>query len=483
MFLLAEPNAIQPLRLRDAGRLLTILRRAVPMVVSFLRDHRRWVFRGRPLERSASFHERRARRLVAHLATLGPAFVKLAQVFSARSDLIPEPYLSQLASLTDQVPPVPWPELHASLKASWQAAPETVVDKLDPVPLAAGSIGQVHRASFEGREVVVKILRPGISQIVMRDVRIARAIVNRVYRQWPHHHIRGFAVVLEEFERHVPEEMDFVREAMQCARMKERFANEPRLVIPAIESSLTRPDVLVMEYLEGERVDQLDQAIADGRVSAQALVETLIEVYARMMLRDGVFHADPHPGNLLVDRQGRLVLLDFGMVIEVPIATRKALLDTIVAAVRRDRDGTAAGFYALGMIATGTNEDVIGELVGTLLDIAYSDTTTTERARILAERVMREMLDWPIMLPGELVYFARTAALIEGIGVRYDAHFNSIKVASPIVLRLRHELLSALLGDDGSREPLVTWAATLGALAGTAAGYINRWREEFKAKQ
>jgi predicted unusual protein kinase regulating ubiquinone biosynthesis (AarF/ABC1/UbiB family) len=401
--------------------------------------------------------------------------VKLAQIFASRADLIPEPYLHALGTLTDRVPPVPWPTLRAALADAWQADPDTIVTALDPEPMAAGSLGQVHRARYEGRDVVVKVLRPGVEAIVDRDVRLSRKIVNAVYARWTHVHVLGFRVVLDEFDRHVREEMDFEREAMQCLRMRERFADEPRLRIPTVETALTRRTVLVLEFLEGTRIDRLDEQLARGVVRAETLTETLIETYARMMLRDGVFHADPHPGNLLVDRRGRLVLLDFGMVIDVPVATRKALLDTILSAIRRDAEGTVRGMYALGMVAPGTPPDTMRALVATLLDIAYSDTATIERARVVADRVLQELFNWPIILPGELVYFARTAALIEGVGARYDRHFNSIRVASPIMLRLRKELLAALLGDSGKREPLVTWAATLGALAGTAYTMVQRW--------
>jgi predicted unusual protein kinase regulating ubiquinone biosynthesis (AarF/ABC1/UbiB family) len=197
-----------------------------------------------------------------------------------------------------------------------------------------------------------------------------------------------------------------------------------------------------------------------------------------MMLRDGVFHADPHPGNLLVNSRGQLVLLDFGMVIDVPVATRRALFETIIAAIRRDPAGTANGFFALGMVAPGTAPETMTALVDTLLDIAYSETATIERARVVADRVMRELFNWPIILPGELVYFARTAALIEGIGARYDRNFNSIRVASPVILRMRNELLAVLLGDNGTREPLVTFAATLGALAGSAYTVVKRFLPE-----
>lgn len=467
--------ARDPVPWRDLPRLWLILWRLVPLVVSFLRDRRRWLWFGLPAQRTAAFHQRRAEVIVRDLAALGPTFVKLAQIFASRADLIPEPYLHALGTLTDRVPPVPWADIERTLTAAWGTAPDRVVQELARTPLAAGSLGQVYRARYEGREVVVKVLRPGVEAIVDRDIRLSRAIVDAVYARWPHVHVMGFRVVLDEFDRHVREEMDFEREAMQCLRMRERFADEPRLRIPGVETALTRREVLVLEYLEGTRIDRLDERIARGEVRPLALAETLIETYARMMLRDGAFHADPHPGNLLVDARGRLVLLDFGMVIDVPVATRKALFDTILAAIRRDAAGTANGFFALGMVAPGTPPETMTALVDTLLDIAYSDTATIERARVVADRVMRELFNWPIILPGELVYFARTAALIEGIGARYDRSFNSIRVATPVMMRLRSELLAALLGDNGRREPLVTWAATLGALAGTAYTVVRKW--------
>jgi predicted unusual protein kinase regulating ubiquinone biosynthesis (AarF/ABC1/UbiB family) len=446
---------------------------AGPLALSFARDRRRWITRGAPVTRTERFHRERARQLVHALAQLGPTYVKLAQIFSTRADLVPEPYLSALATLTDRVPPVPWATLRPLVDAAWGRPATSVVDALDPTPLAAGSLGQVHRARFAGEEVVVKVLRPRVADVVRRDIAVARAVVDWMYARFPHHHVLGFRVVLDEFAVHVFEEMDFVREAEQATRMRERFADERRLRIPRVVASLTRPDVLVLEYIAGTRIDQLDARLADGSVDHERLVATLIESYARMMLRDGVFHADPHPGNLLVDADGRLVLLDFGMVIDVDVATRKALFETIIAAIRRDAAGTSRGFYALNMVAPGTAPETMEALVASLLEIAYSSSDVVERSRMLAERVMQELFAWPVVLPGELVYFARTAMLIEGVGTRYDPTFNSIRVASPIVLRLRRELLVALAGTAGDQETIVRWAALLGAFAGGAAAVMN----------
>ena len=467
-----------PTPLRDFVRAVEIVVRVLPFVVSLRRDSRRWLRWGGPQPRSRAFHELRARRLVREIATLGPAFVKLAQIFASRADLVPEPYLASLAVLTDRVPAVPWTDIRSALHLAWGAEPDSVLQALDREPLAAGSLGQVHRAQVDGREVVVKVLRPGIEAVVRRDVRIAGRIVDWVYARFPHHHVHGFRIVLDEFALHVGEEMDFVREGAQCARMRERFAGETRLRIPYVEASLTRRNVLVMEYLPGTRIDELDDRIGSGELSARALVETLIESYARMMLRDGVFHADPHPGNLLVDNAGRIVLLDFGMVVEVGLETRRALFHTIVAAIRRDPDGTAAGFAELGMVAPGSSHETMRLLVAELLNIAYAETAMQDRARVLADQIMREMFNWPIVLPGELVYFARTAALIEGIGGRYDRNFNGIRVASPVVLRLRTELFAALLGGDGLTDRLVTMATALGFFAGGASAVVTKtWRD------
>ena len=461
-------------RLGEAGRFTMIVGRLLPLAVSFRRDYRRWLGWGAPLVRTATFHEARARAIVHELAALGPAFVKLAQIFASRSDLIAEPYLAALGTLTDQVPPIPWSEVQRVLTEAWNADPDSLLDDLERVPLAAGSLGQVHRATYHGRDVVVKVLRPGVEHVVARDVRIARRIVDFVYARFPHHHVLGFRVVLDEFALHVREEMDFEREGMQCARMRERFLDEPRLRIPQVERALTRPTVLVLEYLPGTRIDSLHDRVARGDVSPQRLVETLIECYARMMMRDGVFHADPHPGNLLVDAEGRIILLDFGMVIDVNTDTRRVLFETILAAVARDPIATADGFFRLGLVAPGTSRETMEALVRALLNIAYAQTAMQERARMLAEGIMGELFDWPIVLPGELVYFARTAALIEGVGARYDQQFNSIRVAAPVVLRLRRELLIALFGEDAAGDPIVSWAATLGAVAGGATAMVSR---------
>jgi len=453
-------------------RLLTILWHLLPLAASFLRDRRRWLFFGAPVARTPAFHERRATRLLGTITHLGPSFVKLGQVFAGRADVLPEPYAEKLTSLTDQVPAAPLPAIRATMEAAWGRPVEAVLQNFEPEPIAAGSLGQVYRARYQGQQVAVKVLRPGVRELVARDIDAARKIMDRVVGWAPNVHTRAVQAVVAEFSVRVVDEMDFRREAENLKAVRANFHGNPRIRIPALVEELCGERVMVMDFVTGTRIDQLDPAVSYGGLRAETVVERLVELYVQMMLVDGFFHADPHPGNVLVAPDGALVLLDFGVVIRVPRERRKQLTDTIFAAVRSDAEGVTAGFYALGMIEPGADRERILALANVLLDLASRRTTTEERIDVLTVQIMDEFYNWPIRLPSDLVYFARTASLIEGIGVRYDRHFNPIQVASPVIIRMRGKLLASL-----SDRPLldqIDWPTTVGYLLGRASSIIKK---------
>ena len=453
-------------------RVIQILLRLLPLLVSFRRDQYRWLLFGGRTVRTPAFHERRAERMVTTLASLGPTFVKLAQLFAGRADIIPEPYVSAIGTLTDRVPGVPADRIRAALIESYGAPPETVFEFFDVRPLAAASLGQVHRARVDGREVVVKVLRPGVEKLVEGDIRAARRILDLVASRLNPPHVAGLRTVLDEFEKRVGDEMDFRQEARYAQQVRKNFANSPTIRIPEVIDAYTRQRALVLEFIDGRRVDQLGDWITSGRVQADDVLRSVMEVYVQMMLVDGLFHADPHPGNVFVDTEGRLTLLDFGMVVQVPVETRRTLVQTVFAAIRSDVEKVVDGFYALGLIEPGADRAMIVTLAAQLIELANERTTATERIERLtrlADDVMATLYDFPVLLPGDMVYFARTAALIEGLGVRYDARFNAIRFATPIVLRLRREILSSLgepLG--GERDVATVIGATLGSLVAIA---------------
>jgi predicted unusual protein kinase regulating ubiquinone biosynthesis (AarF/ABC1/UbiB family) len=458
-------------------RTLSLLRLTVPLVASFARDRRRWLVLGRPLRRSETFHAERAERLADTLGRMGPTFIKLSQLFAGRRDLIPSPYVEAIGTLTDRVPPVPWPAIRDALVASYGRPPEELFDTIDPEPLAAASLGQVHRARVTGRDVVVKVLRPGVEATVASDLRIARGLLRRLASRLQPPHVRGLASVLDEFERRVAEEMDFRSEARFAETIRANFAGNDRVRVPEVIPGFTRQRALVLEYMAGTRIDRLDAQMAEGRLAPERILRTVMELYVQMMLVDGLFHADPHPGNILVDDAGRVVLLDFGMVVPVQPETRRALVGTVFSAIRKDVDGVVDGFYALGLIEPGASRAVIHALATQLITLADERTTAQERIeRVtrLADEVVGTLYDFPVQLPADMVYFARTAALIEGLGVRYDPRFNPVGFATPIALRFRGAILRSL----GDEPPLPdSIPGVIGALAGRAAKWARRMRQ------
>ena len=398
--------------------------------------------------------------------------MKLAQVFGSRPDVVPEPYLSALGTLTDKVPSLPFDAIRHVLVESYGQDPDTIFDSLDREPLAAGSLGQVYRARYQGRDVVVKILRPGVEELVEQDLHAVNRFLGFALARWSNPHLRATRIVVDQFERTIAEEMDFRQEAGNAQAIASHFAGNSRVRIPAIEPELIRQRVLVMQYLEGTRIDALAPLLLEGRLRATRVVESVIDVYAQMMLVDGLFHADPHPGNLLVANDGALILLDFGMVARVEPATRRHLVRTALAAVSRDTDGVLQGFYDLGIVEPGADMSTIRNLVEVILAMSFDGVASADMAaRVLSDRtlsddVMRLLLDWPIVLTGEMVYFGRAVSLIEGIGARYVPGFNIVQFGLPVVLRHRRAVLSAL--SDGRRHE-ETVAGTLGALTGEIA--------------
>lgn len=459
-------------------RTVTILRELLPLTLSLIRDQRRWLWFGGPVRRTPAFHARRAERMVAALGRLGPTFVKMGQVFAGRNDLLPEPYAKAFATLTDQVPPIPLAEIERVILESYGRPAVELFEQFDPVPIAAASLGQVHRARYKDQGVVVKVLRPGVPALVDEDIVSARSILRVATKWFDHPHIRGLRTAVEEFALRIHEEMDFRLEGANATEFGRRFSGLRGIRIPTVVEEMTREQVLVLEYCPGTRVDQLDDRIARGELQPDTVVRRVLELYMRMMLMDGLFHADPHAGNLLLAPDGALVLVDFGMVVKVSRERRRQILDTALASIRRDPEGVVDGFFALGMVEPGTDRIKIRALADAMLALADQRTTSIERLEYLSSQLMAAMYDWPIVLPGDLVYFARTAALIEGLGVRYDARFNPLLVATPILFELRPQILAAL--SDGEAPAPADWTREVLDFVSRAGGILRKAGEELK---
>jgi predicted unusual protein kinase regulating ubiquinone biosynthesis (AarF/ABC1/UbiB family) len=437
-------------------RALIIFGRLVPFVLAFLLDRRRYLLFGRPRHRSAARHRRRAERLTATLAALGPTFIKLAQVFAARADILPEPYLSTIGTLTDQVPPLPPGVAQRVVREELGRDVAELFERFDPEPLAAASLGQVHRASYVGREVVVKVLRPGVEATVAEDLDVSFRALFLLNVMFPNHHTRAITAIVSEFAKRIRDELDFREEARNAAILRRNFRAEPRIVVPEVVTELVTRRVLVLEYVEGTRIDRLQERLGSGELDLHRLLETLVDAYIRMMLEDGVFHADPHAGNLQVDAQGRLVLLDFGMVLEVDRETRRRLVETVLAAARQDVEGVINGFYELGILDPDVDRGTVRDAARSLMAVSLRDDMSPRQIQRLVEQVLQTFYEWPLMLPSNLVYFGRAGVLVEGIGLRYDPNFNALALARPVLDRAATRLIRGTLEQD-PRARVADW--------------------------
>jgi predicted unusual protein kinase regulating ubiquinone biosynthesis (AarF/ABC1/UbiB family) len=431
-------------------RSFRIAARLAPFLLGFLRDRRRWLLFGAPVRRTEAQHLRRAERLTAVVASLGPTFIKLAQVFSARADIIPEPYLASIGTLQDQVPPVPYADICRVIEAELGQRVDVLFTELEPVPVAAASLGQVHRGRIGESRVAVKVLRPGVEALVALDLDISFRILLLLNLLFPNHHVRALTNVVREFSARVREEMDFRVESRHIALFQKHFADDVRVRAPGVHEEYTRQRVLVMEWVNGDKVDRLQRRFASGDLEFQRLMETLIEVYIRMLLVEGFMHADPHPGNILVQEDGTIVLLDWGMALQLSRHTRENILRVAVAAGRDDLDAMISGMYTLGMIDPAISRSEIREAALEILTVvARVRELGVRRVQESIRDIMDTFYTWPLMLPRELVYFFRATALLEGIGFRYDPAFNGLETVKPVVNRMRSELLAATAQDPG----------------------------------
>ncbi len=436
--------------MRRLTRSAKVFLRLTPFLVGFLRDRKRGIVIGPPARRSPEHHAKRADRLAATIAALGPTFIKLAQVFGARADVFPEPYLSAIGTLQDQVPADPPADIVRVLESELGSPVEEVFDTFEERPLAAASLGQVHRASVGGRDVVVKVLRPRVEETVALDLDISFRALFWLNVLFPNHHVRGLTNVVREFSVKVREEMDFRLEAENMAHFQRFFRDYPGVAVPDVLEEFTRRRVLVMDYCPGQKIDRIGDRFRRGELDFHALMERLTGLYLRMMMVDGFLHADPHPGNLLVQDDGTIVLLDWGAVLRVPRWTRESVLAVAVAVAREDLDGIINEMYRLGMISAEVSRGEIREAATEIMRVVER-ARTTSRGKIqeTVEEVFDTFYTWPLMLPQELVYFFRAAVLLEGIGFRYETSFDGLSLVRRVVRGARTEILKTT-----GREPV-----------------------------
>jgi len=392
----------------------------------------RWLLGGRPREVERTTPQR----LRLALEELGATYIKLGQILSTRSDILPDDYLAELSKLQDAVPPEPFEVIAAQITAELGSPPSELFAELNPVPLGSASIGQVHAARLTtGEDVVVKVQRPGVEAVVEEDLAILMDLARLAARRTVWGEIYDLPGLVEEFAHTLRGELDYVQEGRNADRFQHSFAGDPRIAVPHVFWRYTTRRVLVLERLHGVKIDDL-QALAEAGIDKKALARNAAQVVLKMVLEDAFFHADPHPGNFLVLENGRIGLLDYGMVGQVDDATRDGLLYLLLAISNQDMDRIIDQLTALGVMGTSGQLERLRRDLAHLLSIYWG----LPLKEIDVTRVLEESLDTArshhLRVPTSLVLLAKTLAMNEGLARRLDPDFSTVDVLKPYVMEL-----------------------------------------------
>jgi ubiquinone biosynthesis protein len=371
---------------------------------------------------------------------LGPSFVKLGQIASTRPDLLPEDWIVELKKLQDEVNPVPFEEIREAVESSLGAPLEDVYESFEEEALASASIAQVHRAVLKHsdgpRQVVVKVQRPKIAGTVARDVDILHTLARFVERSIPESHIYQPAALVDQFDNAITAEMDFTLEADNARRFAANFESHPHALFPGIYKQASSKRVLTMEYLPGTKVYD---AIAVHGHSGPALAKASTGIIIKMIFEDGFFHADPHPGNILISGtpdQPKIGLVDLGMVGRMSPEMRSKTVDMMIAAVRNDHQALADALYDIGTPTKKVDMRAYRAEVSMLAD-KYLNKPLGEidLAQMIGDLV-KGATKYGLEIPADFLLVGKTLMTLDGVGKEIDPDLDVFEEARPYFMDL-----------------------------------------------
>ena len=370
------------------------------------------------------------------LEDLGATFIKFGQILSTRPDLLSPDYVRELGKLQDAAPPADHQAVMAAITSELGVDPDALFARFDHAPLAAASIGQVHGAQLKGgAEVVVKVRRPGVVERVHEDVEILKNLAARAARRWPAAENYDLVGLADEFGETIRAELDYVREARNVERCARNFADDASIHIPKVFWQTSTSRVLTLERVGGIKINDLDGLAAAG-IDRKALAQRLAQLALVMVFEHGFFHADPHPGNFFIEPDGRIALIDFGMVGTVDERGREQLARLLFALTTRETvrltDEILDIAHTPGRIDRGGLQQDIERLLGRYYDRQLGEIPLGEVLQGTLAIVRRHHLQ----LPADLALLFKMLIMSEGLGARLDPEFHLIQEVTPYAERL-----------------------------------------------
>ena len=375
-------------------------------------------------------------RLRKTLERLGPTFIKFGQLLSVRPDLVPISYAAELEKLQDHVEPFSYNEVGKIVKAETGKPIKKAFRSFQKKPIASASISQVHKATLKtGETVAVKVQRPGVSDLMSTDIEIMRYIANLLEKKMPEVKKYKPTAVINEFSEWTKKELDFRNEASNAVRFYNNSRKYPSIVIPEVYHGLCTKKILTLEYLEG--IDIRDStAIKTNKIDMHRTIKNGFDAVIRQIFVDGFFHADPHPGNILVLKNNKIAFVDFGIVGHFSDDLKRKAVDLFNGVVNEDPDKIVAAFLDMGLVEGYLDENKFKqEILAAIQPLKGASLKDIKVSNIL-EGVLDIALENNIRMPVDFVLFGKTILTLEGIALKYDPGFNFTKNVEPFVKEL-----------------------------------------------
>ncbi|MBW4651517.1 MAG: AarF/ABC1/UbiB kinase family protein [Kaiparowitsia implicata GSE-PSE-MK54-09C] len=370
------------------------------------------------------------------LLELGPTFIKVGQLFSTRADLFPSEFVEELSKLQDKVPAFSYEQVEAIIQRDLGKSIPELYLSFDPIPLAAASLGQVHRAQLHsGEEVVVKVQRPGLKRLFEIDLAILKGIAGYFQRHPSWGRGRDWLGIYDECCRILWEEIDYLNEGRNADTFRRNFRDQEWVQVPRVYWRYSSPRTLTLEYMPGIKISHYEALEAAG-LDRKLLAQLGAKAYLHQLLNNGFFHADPHPGNIAVSLNGSLIFYDFGMMGQVQPATRERLMNTFFGIAQRDADRVVASLVELGALTETPDMGPVRRSIQYILDNLMDQPFESQSVTEISDDLYEIAYDQPFRFPATFTFVMRAFSTLEGVGKGLDPEFNFMEAAKPFAMQI-----------------------------------------------
>ncbi|MEA5621888.1 AarF/ABC1/UbiB kinase family protein [Nostoc sp. UHCC 0251] len=397
------------------------------------------------------------------LLDLGPTFIKVGQLFSTRADIFPGEYVEELAKLQDKVPAFSYEQVEATIEKELGKKIPELFHNFEPIPLAAASLGQVHKAVLHtGELVVVKVQRPGLKKLFEIDLQILKGITRYFQNHPKWGRGRDWLGIYEECCRILWEEIDYLNEGRNADTFRRNFRGYDWVNVPRVYWRYASSRVLTLEYLPGIKISQYEALEAAG-LDRKAIARQGAQAYLLQLLNSGFFHADPHPGNIAISANGALIFYDFGMMGRIKSNVREGLMQTLFGIAQKDGDRVVQSLIDLGAIAPTDDMGPVRRSVQYMLDHFMDKPFENQSVAAISDDLYEIAYNQPFRFPATFTFVMRAFSTLEGVGKGLDPEFNFMEVAKPYAM----QLMTDMNGSEGNSflNELSRQAAQVGSTA------------------